>query len=328
VAISDTGGGLLTGTLSFTETVISNATGTSFVVSGGEATIDYRGRMEQSGGAELITIADTTGGVVRLAGGARIGSVDNALVQTGGAGILVQRTDGDVAISNFNLTGSQATNAGDGVVTIEEGFGTVQLTNGRIANGFGPAILITDKPLGATGGGAIVQSTDILNMANAGAVAGDGIAVRAVNLDTAVLLRENTVSNQVSPTANGISLVAAGGNTIDATLVGNAARGNQAGVATPGLGGPSENRALVVDAAAGIINLNAPQNEFRGMTFTTPAPAFFYRGMRLIDDGAGSLRITQQGAVDFGTRNGGLADITGNPAFAIPAPPPFVPTAP
>lgn len=331
VAITDTGGGLLTGDISFTETVISNATGTSFAVSGGAATIDYRGRMEQSGGSELVTIADTTGGVVRLAGGARVGSVENALVQDGGAGITVTRTDGDVAISNFNLTGNQATVAGNGVVNVEEGFGTVLLANGRIAEGFGPAIQITDKPLGAdpldpTKGGAIVQSTDILNMANAGAVLGDGIAVRAVALDTAVLLRENTISNQVSPTANSISIVAAGGNTIDATLIGNAARGNQAGFSSPAAGGPAENRALVVNAAAGVVNLNAPQNQFRGMTFATPAPPFLYEGMRLIDNGAGSLRITQQNTVDFQTRNGGIADITGSPVFAAPVPP--VPTAP
>ncbi|NCY03906.1 MAG: hypothetical protein EBX36_13610, partial [Planctomycetia bacterium] len=84
VGINETAAGLLTGDITFTETVISNATGSSFAVSGGSATIDFRGRMEQTDGAELISIADTTGGVIRLAGGAQVGSVANALVQDGG----------------------------------------------------------------------------------------------------------------------------------------------------------------------------------------------------------------------------------------------------
>ncbi len=330
VSIADTGGGLLTGDIKFTEAVISNATGTSFAVSGGAATIDYRGRMEQSNGAELITIADTTGGIVRLAGGAQVGSVANALVQDGGAGITVTRTDGDVVLSNFNLTGNEATVDGNGVINIEEGAGTVQLLTGRVADGFGPAIQITDKPLGATSGGAIVQSTDILNMANdpdSPAIAGNGIQVRAVTSDTTVLLQENTFSNQVSPTANGIDIVASGGNTVNATLLANAARGNQAGVRSllPGL---NENRALYVDAAAGIVNLNAPQNEFTDMIFANPTPpptSFTYSAMRLIDDATGSLRITQAQS-DFQPRNAGTADVTGAPTYDNAAPP--VPSAP
>jgi len=148
---------------------------------------------------------------------------------------------------------------------------------------------------------------------------GNGINVRSALLNTNVLLQENTFSNQVSPTANGINIVAGGGFTIDATLLANAARGNQSGTRSAPLPGPSTNRALVVDASAGIINLNAPQNEFRGIQVTTPAPGFTYRGMRLLDN-AGSLRITQQNATDFQTRNGGLADITGAPTFLNPAP--------
>jgi len=322
VDISDSGGGLLTGGISFTETVISNATGSSFAVSGGSATIDFRGRMEQANGAELIGIADTTGGVIRLAGGAQVGSVANALVQDGGNGISVARTDGDVVISSFDLTGNQAAVDGNGVINIAEGTGTVMLVNGSVADGFGPAIQITDKPLGATSGGVIVQSTDILNMADDPDLAtatGNGINVRSALLNTNVLLQENTFSNQVSPTANGINIVAGGGNTIDATLLANAARGNQAGARSSVLGGPSTNRALVVDASAGNVNLNAPQNEFRGIDFATPAPAFTYRGMRLLDN-AGSLRITQQNVTDFQARNGGLADITGTPAYGAPAP--------
>jgi len=322
VGITETAAGLLTGDITFTETVISNATGSSFAVSGGSATIDFRGRMEQTNGAELIGIADTTGGVIRLAGGAQVGSVANALVQDGGNGISIARTDGDVVISSFDLSGNQAAVDGNGVINIAEGTGTVMLVNGSVADGFGPAIQITDKPLGATSGGVIVQSTDILNMADDPDLAtaiGNGINVRSALLNTNVLLQENTFSNQVSPTANGINIVAGGGNTIDATLLANAARGNQSGARSAPLPGPSVNRALVVDASAGIINLNAPQNEFRGIQFTTPAPAFTYRGMRLIDN-AGSLRITQQNATDFQTRNGGLADITGAPTFLNPAP--------
>jgi hypothetical protein len=328
VAISDSGGGALTGAINFTETTITNATGSSFTVSGGAATIDFRGRMEQTNGAELVSIADTTGGVIRLAGGAQVGSIANALVQDGGAGITITRTDGDVVISNFALTGGEATVNGNGVVNVDEGTGTVMLVNGRVADGFGPAIQITDKPLGPTSGGVIVQATDILNMSDDPDLAtatGNGINVRAVNVNTNVLLQENTFSNQVSPTANGINIVAGGGNTIDATLIANAARGNQAGARTSGVGGPSTNRALVVDASAGTINLNAPQNEFRGIDFATPAPAFTYRGMRLIDN-AGSLRITQQDPTDFQARNGGLADITGAPVYGSPIPP--TPTVP
>lgn len=329
VGITETAAGLLTGDITFTETVISNATGSSFAVSGGSATIDFRGRMEQTNGAELIGIADTTGGVIRLAGGAQVGSVANALVQDGGNGISIARTDGDVVISNFDLKGNQAAVDGNGVINIAEGTGTVMLVNGSVADGFGPAIQITDKPLGATSGGVIVQSTDILNMADDPDLAtatGNGINVRSALLNTNVLLQENTFSNQVSATANGINIVAGGGNTIDATLLANAARGNPAGARSSALPGPSTNRALVVDASAGIINLNAPQNEFRGIQFTTPAPGFTYRGMRLLDNGGGSLRITQQNAVDFQTRNGGLADITGAPTFLNPAPPtPSVP---
>lgn len=328
VDISDSGGGLLTGDITFTETVISNATGSSFAVSAGSATIDFRGRMEQTNGAELISIADTTGGVIRLAGGAQVGSVANALVQDGGNGIFIARTDGDVVISNFDLSGNEATLNGNGVVNIAEGTGTVMLSDGRVADGLGPAIQITDKPLGATSGGVIVQSTDILNMNDdpgLAAATGNGINVRSVLANTNVLLQENTFSNQVSPTANGINIVAGGGNTIAATLLANAARGNQSGFRSSALGGPSTNRALVVDASAGIINLNAPQNEFRGILFSTPAPAFTYRGMRLVDN-AGSLRITQQSVIDFQTRNGGVADITGAPTFLNPAP--ATPTVP
>jgi hypothetical protein len=328
VGINETAAGLLTGDITFTETVISNATGSSFAVSGGSATIDFRGRMEQTNGAELIGIADTTGGVIRLAGGAQVGSVANALVQDGGNGISIARTDGDVVISSFDLTGNQAAVDGNGVINIAEGTGTVMLVNGSVADGFGPAIQITDKPLGATSGGVIVQSTDILNMADDPDLAtatGNGINVRSALLNTNVLLQENTFSNQVSPTANGINIVAGGGNTIDATLLANAARGNQSGDRSSALPGPSTNRALVVDASAGIINLNAPQNEFRGIQFTTPAPAFTYRGMRLVG-GGGALRITQQNPTDFQTRNGGLADITGAPTFQNPAP--ATPTAP
>ncbi len=322
VGIRETVPGQLTGTIQFTETVISNAVGTSLQVSGGAAVIDYRGRMQQSGGNQLVSIADTTGGSVRLAAGARVGATDNALVQDGGRGITVTRTVGDVVIENFNLTRGRGAAPGEGVIDVAEGSGTVMLANGRVADGVGPAIQIRDKPLGATGGGAIVQATDILNMGDAGAVVGNGISVLSPNLDTTVLIQEITFSNQISPTASGIFIEATGGNTINATLLANAGRGNPVGTVA---GATVENRALAVDATSGSVNLNLPQNEFRDLP-AGGTPPTFYPAMRLIDDGAGSLRITQQSAADLQARNGGQAEITGTPAFAAPAPP--VPTAP
>jgi len=323
VAIADTPDpAALSGNIQFTETVITNATGSSLAVSGGSATIDYRGRMEQADGAELISIADTTGGSVRLGAGARIGAVPNALVQDGGAGITITRTDGDVVIGAFDLTGNRATTAGNGVINILEGTGTVLLADGRVADGFGAAIQIIDKPFDAVTnrGGAIVAATDILNMANDTRLAsatGNGVNVRSTSLDTTVLLEEITVSNQVSPSANSIEATAAAGRTLNLTLFADAARGNQSGVAVG-----NQNRALFVDAAVGTVNLNAPQNEFRPANPAVPA----FLGMRLISDAAGSLRITQESLADFQTRNGGLADITGLPSFGNPAPP--TPTAP
>jgi hypothetical protein len=65
------------------------------------------------------------------------------------------------------------------------------------------------------------------------------------------------------------------------------------------------------------------------MTFTNPTPppaTFPFRALRLIDNGVGSLQITQQDQIDLEARNGGTTAISGAPTFSAPAP--AVPAAP
>jgi hypothetical protein len=100
------------GTINLTETSIANMTKGGVVVDGGSANVNYQGSITNDSSKAtipagyLVAIQDTTGGTINLAvGGAPASStVQNAITDTGGSGLLIQGNASATTINMGNVT--------------------------------------------------------------------------------------------------------------------------------------------------------------------------------------------------------------------------------
>jgi len=218
----------LSGSMSFSGMTITDPTASAFVVgtnadgSGGSATISYAGRIDQTDGSgRLIAVQNTLAGTVSLAGSTQ---EFRSIRATGGQGILVARTAGDVDIADFRLTG--ASGPGDtGVVEVSNtvlGAGRVAIRNGLVRDGFGTGVHVVNSQVIADR----VSVIDMLNKPGAGTPdtvrLGQAFYVQQTGADTVTTVNftNNFVSNTINTQANGFIFEIPAG-TLNATLNGN-----------------------------------------------------------------------------------------------------------
>ena len=312
-----TAAGTLTGNVTFNKVTISDPTASAIVVgtgadgSGGAANVSFAGRIDQTDGTDrLISVRNTTGGVVSIGGNTR---EFRSIRSTGGQGILVANTAGDVDVADFTFLGSSG--PGDtGVVEISNtvlGAGRASIRNGLIRDGVGTAVHIVNSQ-------AILERVSMIDMLNkTGASSADtvrlgqGVYVQQNGTDTVTTVRftNNFVSNAQNTQANGFLFEAPAG-TLNATLDGNTV-GSLAPVAdslriqnsTLGLGN-------------GVVYLDAGSTRPNG--FNAGAGAELTNGGGVTD-----FNIVQESQADFTQLNGGTVIYLPNAAgfnFNSPGP--------
>jgi hypothetical protein len=312
-----TAAGTLTGNVTFNKVTISDPTASAIVVgtgadgSGGAANVSFAGRIDQTDGTDrLISVRNTTGGVVSIGGNTR---EFRSIRSTGGQGILVANTAGDVDIADFTFLGSSG--PGDtGVVEISNtvlGAGRASIRNGLIRDGVGTAVHIVNSQ-------AILERVSMIDMLNkTGASSADtvrlgqGVYVQQNGTDTVTTVRftNNFVSNAQNTQANGFLFEAPAG-TLNATLDGN----------TVG---------SLADAADSLRIQNSPLGLGNGVVYldagsTRPNGFNAGAGAELTNGGGVTdFNIVQESQADFTQLNGGTVIYLPNAAgfnFNSPGP--------
>ena len=312
-----TAAGTLTGNVTFNKVTISDPTASAIVVgtgadgSGGAANVSFAGRIDQTDGTDrLISVRNTTGGVVSIGGNTR---EFRSIRSTGGQGILVANTAGDVDIADFTFLGSSG--PGDtGVVEISNtvlGAGRAAIRNGLIRDGVGTGVHIVNSQ-------AILERVSMIDMLNkTGASSADtvrlgqGVYVQQNGTDTVTTVRftNNFVSNAQNTQANGFLFEAPAG-TLNATLDGN----------TVG---------SLADAADSLRIQNSPLGLGNGVVYldagsTRPNGFNAGAGAELTNGGGVTdFNIVQESQADFTQLNGGTVIYLPNAAgfnFNSPGP--------
>ena len=231
VSITGSGSGALeqgvlldntTGGIAFANTAISNMTNGGFVVSGGDANVDYQGSIknDSTGSATpasyLVEIRDTTGGVINLAVGGAPGSssVANALSDTGGAGLLIT---GNAAATKINMANVSLKDNVTTAIAVVDDASTVAITaaagSGIEKATAGAAISVEGAGPGGQSG-IFTYSGPITNSAPSTSQTSFAVNVSKTNGATV-----NISGDSIVDTGNGIQLL---NNTNSTVVIDNA----------------------------------------------------------------------------------------------------------
>ena len=118
---------------------ISNATGTDFVIDGGNATVSYGGTITDTSG-QAVSVINTNGDTKTFSG---------AISHSGGAGVIMTTNTG----STMNFTGGLTISSGASAAFAATGGGTVNVTGAAntLASTTGTALNVANTTIGASG---------------------------------------------------------------------------------------------------------------------------------------------------------------------------------
>ena len=176
------------GAVAFDNSVIGSAAGDAIAITAGAADVTFAGRIDRPAG-NLLSVTSQAAGSVTLAAGPYIQSagqgvllddsdthvaIANLTIDSPDAGFTIRDHRGDVALTNFNITG------GAGVKLINN-TGSVTLNNGNVTAATGPALSITDHPgsVTITAGSYVAAAGPTLFASQFASIAGAGAELEA-----------------------------------------------------------------------------------------------------------------------------------------------------
>jgi VCBS repeat-containing protein len=218
----------VTGTLALGTGALSNAAGSSFLVSGGSVTTTYSGNITQANNAALLDVQGGHTGTLTFSTG--------TLSATNGTGLQFNNADG-----SYNLNGTNTMNGGDAGVDITNGSngGFVFSTNSSITNPTGIAFLVSGAGAGNIDyNGTISKTSDgkaiDVSGHTGGTISFDG-TVSSTGSSDGILLATNTgaiinFTNTLTintSASNTTGFAATGGGTVTASGSGNTINSGQ-----------------------------------------------------------------------------------------------------